>query len=477
MAEDFFGTTITEEACDECPPVVSPCSDPLNDDPSCTPTAVVALSVEPEHGTTDIGSDFPFRAFALFSDGRIRDVSEEATWTSSAPVIAIHRGDGVFSALDAGEISAVANWNGYQDSGRLTVLAPCRDIPLDAILVIERSGWMTDDIWRAARNFVYALRLAGKPWVDPRPNLDRVAIIHFAETPEIVQEFTNLLPASGILNVTGEPIPSYRAAPGRGLETAYHLLQREARPNARQLVVIVMSGLEADCVPGVRDMATLMKQNSVIVAAIGGRPKPRVIRGWHGETRVLNIGSGIDCDNGGSIEATHIIEQTASPGMAFLAESVGDIMTVVSQIPSSTCGNFDGTGMPTYDPENPTGPPVVDPPLCQPPNTVTVFESSYAWAINSDQNPNTLLTGEQLARANCIFSQEVSNFLRGQAEAGIGVTVFGAPKWIAYTLASGGAYFSGIRKSTCDPEDGIDDWPIGGGQIQVLAIAICQEPV
>lgn len=471
---DFFGTTIEEQVCEPCS-TTAICADPLSPDCPEPPAVAIALSVEPASGQTDVGADFTFRAFAEFEDGRIREVTDEAEWSSSGPSIAESRGLGVFTAKQIGAIEGTATWGGLHATGNLRIVSACRDIPIDVVLCIETSAWMTEDVWRAARQMAYALRLSGKDWPDPRPNLDRIAVIKFAQNPVLATGFVSFIPFDA-LKVDGFTA-SPRVAPGRALAYARDLLHQNARLNARKLVVIVMSGLETDCGAPVRDMAALMKSESILIAAIGGRPKPRSVRGWNGNVTIINQDWSMDCSfPGTTIPATELVTQTASPNLAFLAETVGDISSVMSQIPSGTCGNFDGTGMPIYDPDldpdDPGGPIPPTLPQCRDGWETGLFFSQYAWAVDPDVNPNSVLSPEQLSGALCLFNNELQNHLAATRETYGHAEIAGAVRWYAYTSTSSSAY-KGISKPTCDPNDGIGDVLAGVGQLQVLSVPVC----
>jgi len=94
-----------------------------------TAAVAVALEVGPESVRVRVDGHRAFIAVAIFSDGSLHDVTDEATWTSSAPLIAAvsneSGSEGVAQGLAAGTSQIRATLDGtLQAFGTLQVLAP-----------------------------------------------------------------------------------------------------------------------------------------------------------------------------------------------------------------------------------------------------------------------------------------------------------------------------------------------------------------
>jgi hypothetical protein len=272
-------------------------------------------------------------------------------------------------------------------------------------------------------------------------------------------------------------------APGRGLQAAYNILRATARPYARQIVVIVMSGLEHDCNPYSITMANVMKEARMLVCAIGGRPTTPE------GAQLTGIAQSIDCDTTNQVPANtpdELVQAIASPGLSFLAENVGDISTILAQLPASTCGNFDGTGMPVVIPDD--NPPAEV--VCRPESGYGIdedkylFSSAYGCGIGQGTDPgggveNGGLSGEQLSTALCTFWNEFYVFIQESTAKGDRVFVNGSLYWWGGNWYGQG-YLEIRNKTDCSPianEDHNDtkyDGAVGGVNFaQHLTIPIC----
>jgi hypothetical protein len=135
-------------------------------------------------------------------------------------------------------------------------------------------------------------------------------------------------------------------------------------------------------------------------------------------------------------------------------------------------GGGGDTGLPVYNVEDPSGPP----PLTDSCDTGTVIhiESVYVWGLNSYNNPNSDLSAEQLACHVALHDLEVAANVESYENMGYTVTVISGKKWV-YS-GDYGNFYSMLRKSTCDPNDGIDDHVILFNGYQTISQAICVVP-
>lgn len=120
-----------------------------------------------------------------------------------------------------------------------------------------------------------------------------------------------------------------------------------------------------------------------------------------------------------------------------------------------------GDELPDWDPENPSQEPTPTED-CGLGTTASVITSQYAWGLIAENNPNTTLTAEDIAKAKCLLAAEL---------AAAGYTAASNYRWVHY--GTGGGFYAAIRKSTCDPYDGIDDYVFVGSQATALAVAVC----
>ncbi len=92
-----------------------------------TAATVVDVSVTPVTFTAAVGEDQRFQAVAIFSDGTSRNVTVQATWTSTAPSVAQVSNrpgqQGLVTALAAGTATLRATFEGVSGSASVTVTA------------------------------------------------------------------------------------------------------------------------------------------------------------------------------------------------------------------------------------------------------------------------------------------------------------------------------------------------------------------
>jgi hypothetical protein len=87
----------------------------------------VSITVTPIAPSVAAGTNVAFQATAILSDGTTQNVTNQATWTSSNPMVAAIAtagpGRGTARTLTAGTTTITATWQGLTDSTTLTVTA------------------------------------------------------------------------------------------------------------------------------------------------------------------------------------------------------------------------------------------------------------------------------------------------------------------------------------------------------------------
>jgi len=91
--------------------------------PPPTPT-VSSITVGPASASVAAGLTVQFTATAVYSDGSQKDVSQSATWASSATAIATVSATGIATGVTAGTSSVSATWSGVTGNDTLTVGPP-----------------------------------------------------------------------------------------------------------------------------------------------------------------------------------------------------------------------------------------------------------------------------------------------------------------------------------------------------------------
>lgn len=125
---------------------------------------------------------------------------------------------------------------------------------------------------------------------------------------------------------------------------------------------------------------------------------------------------------------------------------------------------------PRYDPDNPTDDPSGE---CSAGEKI-VAESNYVWSFGPDENPNELLTQEQIECHQALFALELQSLVAMYENAGYTVTVLTDQRW---TWAGAvGNFYAMFRKSTCNPDDGIDDHLVSFSGYTTIRQAICVIP-
>ena len=125
---------------------------------------------------------------------------------------------------------------------------------------------------------------------------------------------------------------------------------------------------------------------------------------------------------------------------------------------------------PRYDPLAPTE----DPEGSCDVGEKIVAESNYVWGFWPGDNPNDLLTQAQIECHQILFAIELQALVAMYESLGYTVTVLPDQRWTWAGL--NGAFYAMFRKSTCDPNDGIDDHIVAFSGYTTIRQAICVIP-
>lgn len=129
-----------------------------------------------------------------------------------------------------------------------------------------------------------------------------------------------------------------------------------------------------------------------------------------------------------------------------------------------------GGTLPRYDPDHPDEDPEGS---CEVGEKV-VAESNYVWSFGPFDNPNALLTESQIRCHQTLFAIELQALVAMYESAGYTVHVLTDQRWTYSGL--NGSFYAMFRKSTCDPNDGIDDHVVAFSGYTTLRQALCVIP-
>ena len=96
--------------------------------------------------------------------------------------------------------------------------------------------------------------------------------------------------------------------------------------------------------------------------------------------------------------------------------------------------------------------------------------NTYSEFLNEALDPSRFLTQEQIDCYRALFAIELDGYVTTLEGMGNIVEILPEQKW--YWNSANGAFLSMIRKSTCDPNDGIDDHYISFNGYTALTQAI-----
>lgn len=104
------------------------------DQPGAEP---LRLEVDPPEAAVGVGESTYFTATVFYSDGSTRDVTLEAAWSVSDPLVASISG-GLATGLKPGQVGVVAAWQGLEGTGKLNVIGPvCLEVrPAEATVKV-----------------------------------------------------------------------------------------------------------------------------------------------------------------------------------------------------------------------------------------------------------------------------------------------------------------------------------------------------
>jgi hypothetical protein len=99
--------------------------------PVTTPTATLTAVRVEGSASVEEGATAQLRALAAYSDGSTRDVSGQATWSSSRPAVANVSGTGLVTAVAAGTADVAATYQGQTGRQTISVGAAEWDVRVD----------------------------------------------------------------------------------------------------------------------------------------------------------------------------------------------------------------------------------------------------------------------------------------------------------------------------------------------------------
>jgi len=132
-------------------------------------------------------------------------------------------------------------------------------------------------------------------------------------------------------------------------------------------------------------------------------------------------------------------------------------------------GGGGGGTDPVFDPLGPSDYPTLTD-ACDD-GTIIWVESNYVWSFGPTENPNDLLTPDQVACHVALHGIEVADAISFYEGLGYVVTEASGAKW--YYSGYVGVLLAMFLKSTCDPNDGIDDHYVSFSGYTTLIKGIC----
>lgn len=336
-----------------CPSIDTRCEDPefAADNPTICPDAptITGLRVSPSSGEVEVNSDYPFAAYLTFSDGREKNVTTVAAWSSNngniADVVA-----GVCTGKAVGVVTIEATYRGLFDFGQLTVVSQCFQVGMDIVLVCDRSASMLTKN-AAGETRITNLKVAAKALVaNCIFTKDQVSIISFAGIYEtsaagiqtkhadstvhlvLSPSEPDVLAAIDAINVN-EPCLYELADGGQGsrcatsigggLQAAKDELQSSrSRAGVRKMVILLTDGLENICSPSPVVVADEIKALNWVIVVVAF-DVPDTISHVCGSTQV----------------AWTYLSSLSACNLFFPAADAGALTDIFSRIPSIICKN------------------------------------------------------------------------------------------------------------------------------------------
>jgi hypothetical protein len=320
------------------------------DNPSICPgyPSITGLRVDPPSGQVEIGSKCPFRAFLTFSDGREKDVTDKADWSSSNDGLATVA-VGVCTGVQAGLVIIDASYRSLFDFAQLTVIAQCFQVGMDIVLAFDRSASMSTKGADGSTRLDNAKAAAAALVENCIFTKDQVCVISFAgiyqttadgvttkladATEHIVLSPSKADILAAIQSVAlSEPclydLPDggrgNRCATGLGggLQKAKdELLSSRSRSGVKKVVVLLTDGVENICTPDPIVLAAEMKGFNwiIVVVALSVPDDPIVV-----------------CA-GAPTTAWAYLRQMAACNLFFSVSDAGAMTNLYANIPSTLC--------------------------------------------------------------------------------------------------------------------------------------------
>jgi len=342
----------TKTKCDDAAPVI--CADPEQavDNPGeCPGVAITGLEVVPASGVISVGSIYPFTARLKFSDGRKKDVTGKATWSSFDPVIAaVSFGD--TTGVHVGVATIKATYRGETDFAQIQVTEACVATHLlDIVIVFDRSGSMgPGSIGVDGKNRMERTIAAAKSFVKNVDfSRDRVSVVSFAgvwsnyggqvtRTPSTTLHIGLSTSKASILAAIDEVTPNWAdcytkpinpgagqvncaTGIGGGLDTAKVELNNNGRLSARKVMILLTDGMENICTPNPETVATNFKASGGIIVGIA-LSIPDVLTA--------------SCTNAATTTHTYIAGLT-SCGLFFAADDADLLPNIYATLPGLIC--------------------------------------------------------------------------------------------------------------------------------------------
>jgi hypothetical protein len=234
----------------------------------------LTLEVRPSTASVEVGFSWPFEAWVTCADGNVLNVTNSSTWSSSnEAVAAVGALTGTATGRAPGASTITAYYEGLNATAQLTVLTSCVDLPLDAILVVERSD-SGATVAGGVTNRLQATVDAATLFVDTLISSDRAGLVSYAGTfatqtedalldSVLTDQFGNVKAALSLLVPAG----------ARSLPAALELARAEhaarTRGNAaRRMVVLVAHGLGDVTSPGGNSTSQSAGETAAMAAAV-----------------------------------------------------------------------------------------------------------------------------------------------------------------------------------------------------------------
>lgn len=288
--------TLTEYTCPVSDPneelaCVQACQNPfyaMDNPTTCDAPTVTSIRIEPSTVRAGVGRRGVYRVVAVFSDGRLGDVTGEATPVIADGAKASLLSNGIIGGLVAGATTLTAAWKGKTATATLQVFTStcATDQTWDVVFVLDQA---VASYWFASRPSapgcgMYWRRTAGRsdyvaeygtaalalmlgmslknPW-DSDAGTDRISVVVTGDgSPRVAVTWTDTVPS-----VTALCQATTDSRIGESLRAARTMLN-SARAGATKLVVLLTCGSESVCSPSARTAAGELDDAGILVAVV-----------------------------------------------------------------------------------------------------------------------------------------------------------------------------------------------------------------